>query len=186
MSQESKSNMEFPSSSVVEVGSALESNLKIYDRILATVTALGVVIGGLWGLYNHFELQRHANELRQREFKLMVFKEKKDAYMALIDAAGEIVASKNRQEVSENASQFLKLYLGRAHVIAEADSNVSSMKIAFKNKLDTYLKGQIDEDPFIYFRSTALALTNACRTHVDPRTLMQETTVQEFRPEITR
>jgi len=173
MSQEFISTTASSSDPAVNTKDAFDAKLKLFDRILATITALGVIVGGVWGLYNHFGLQHEANQLRQNEIDLMLFKEKKDTYLSLIDAAGEIIACKNRQEVSGKAPLFLKLYLGRAHVIAEADSNVMKMKIAFKEKLDTYLKDQINESPFKYFGSAALALTNACKVYVDPNTLMQ-------------
>jgi hypothetical protein len=173
MSQESMSTTASSSTPAVNTKDTFEAKLKIFDRILATITAIGVIVGGVWGLYNHFGLQHEANQLWQNEIDLMVFKEKKETYLALIDAAGEIIACKNRQEVSEKAPLFLKLYLGRAHVIADADSEVRDKKIAFKEKLDTYLKDKINESPFKYFGSAALALTNACKVYVDPNTLMK-------------
>ena len=142
---------------------ALDAKLKLYDRILASITAFGVIVGGSWAMYTHFEL-------RHKEIALMVFKEKKEAYLALIDAAGEVTASNNRQEVVENAPLFLKLYYGRAHVIAEADPQVSKQKIAFKEKLMAYLDDErVNVSPFEYFGGTTFALTNACKVHIDPR-----------------
>ncbi len=155
----------------------LEAKLKFYDRFLATITALGIILGGFWGVYTYVETQHQSIQLRQRELALRVFKEKKNAYLSLIDAAGEITASKNRQEVIEKAPLFLKLYYGRAHVIAEADPNVSDMKIAFKGKLMTYLKNkEMNESPFKYFSSVSFDLTNACKSHIDPRTI--ESTIE--------
>ena len=101
-----------------------------------------------------------------------MYKDKKDTYLSLVDAANEITASRDRKEVLENASLFLKLYYGRAHVIAEADHKVLEGKIAFKNKLMSYLNDeQIDTSPFEYFGDVAFELTNACKLYLDPRTI---------------
>ncbi|MDJ0667877.1 MAG: hypothetical protein QNJ61_11380 [Desulfobacterales bacterium] len=151
---------------------SLENKLKIYDRFIATITAIGVVGGGLWGAYTFFKQQKQSIKLRQRELAFMVYKDKKDAYLSLVDAANEITASKNRKEVIEKASLYLRLYYGRAHVIADSDHKVSESKIAFKNKLMTYLKDeQIDTSPFEYFGGVAFAITNSCKIYLDPRAI---------------
>ncbi len=169
-----------------------ESNLKVYDRILATISILGIVFGGIWGFYSHLqqrvaeakqsEKQKLAEakqkdeeiQLRKHELDLLIFQEKKDAYYALCDAACDIVACRNRKEVEERSRVFLKMYFGRAHIIAEADSAVSKKKIDFKNRLMSYLDGEdkaSTEAPFDYFGEYAFELTKACKKHVDPRQL---------------
>jgi hypothetical protein len=171
MSQKPASTEASPSAPAGNGRDAFEAKLKLYDRVLATLTALGLILGGVWGVYTYFGIQHQTIELRERELAFMVFNEKKHAYLALIDAAAEITASKNRQEVSEKAPLFLKLYYGRAHVIAEADRNVSKKKVTFRNKLMKYLEDKIDTPPHEYFGGAALALTKACQVHVDPRTI---------------
>jgi hypothetical protein len=168
---------------------ALDIRLKVYDRLLASVSALALIIGGCWGLFNYFDTKKkeasaaeeqHRQtadqkerelQLRKHELDLMVFKERKEAYLALCDAACEIVACRDRKEVEERSRAFLKMYYGRAHIIAEADPEVSGKKIAFKNKLMEYLESNNTESPFGYFGSAAFELTKACRKYVDPRGL---------------
>jgi hypothetical protein len=190
---------------------AREARLKVYDRVLATVSALGLIVGGVWAVYTHSESRRKELEqktaeakrdaelreqaaqqkavesqrdaalkerelqLRKQELDLLVFKERKEAYYALCDAACEIVACRDRKEVEERARGFLRLYYGRAHIIAEADPEVSAKKIAFKDRLMEYIEGDAKESnvsPFTFFASAAFDLTKACRRHVDPRSLV--------------
>lgn len=171
-----KTTSEQPSPSEIR-----ESNLKVYDRVLATVSILGIVSGGIWGFYSHIQ-QRVAEasqkdkeiELRKHELDLLIFQERKEAYLALCDAACEIVACKDRQEVAERSRAFRKMYYGRAHIIADPDPVVGDMKVAFNNKLTSYLTGDDKEStksPYLYFGGAALDLTKSCRKHIDPRQL---------------
>jgi hypothetical protein len=171
---------------------AREARLKVYDRMLATVSALGLLMGGVWAVYTysqarHKEVEQKAAEakqaaelrekeiqLRKQELDLQVFKERKETYYALCDAACEIVACRNRKEVEERSQAFLKMYYGRAHIIAEGDPDVSAKKIAFKKKLMEYLEGESKdsmESPFTFFGTVAFDLTKTCQKHMDPRTL---------------
>jgi hypothetical protein len=169
------------SSSAPTADNLRESNLKVYDRILATVSVIGLIIGGVWGLYSHFQqkaaeaLQRDQEiELRKHELDLLIFQEKKEAYLALCDAACEVVACQDRAEVAERSRAFRKLFYGRAHIIADPDPEVSDKKIEFNNKLTSYLTGEdkgSTKAPFLYFGSAALNLTKVCRKHIDPRQL---------------
>ena len=148
-----------------------EAKLKFYDRILATCTALLMIVGVCWGVYKYLDNQRQAIKLRQLEYDLMVFQEKKQTYLALVDAASEIAACKNHHEVRDKAPLFLKLYYGRAHAIVALDPPVSKEKIAFGKRLRTYLDDNSEEPPHKHFGKPALALTMACRDHIDPRQL---------------
>jgi hypothetical protein len=156
-----------------------EANLKLYDRILASISAIGLIAGGIWGLVTYSESKKQESEhkaseieLRKYELDLSIFKERKEAYYALCDAACDIAASHDRNDVIERSREFLKLYNGRAHIIAEGDNDVFDKKIAFQKKLMSYLKGKnIADSPYDYFESAAYQLTMACRKHTDPRTL---------------
>jgi hypothetical protein len=174
-----------------------EAKLKVYDRILATVSAIGLILGGIWGVYTYAETRRKETEqradqaasekiqrqkeaeqkdreiqLRRDELDRQVFTERKATYLTLSDAACEVVACRDRKEVEERSKIFLKLYFGRAHIIAEGDSEVEDCKIAFKDLIFKYLNGK-DRDstkiPFDYFGDAAYKLTKACKVHIDPR-----------------
>ncbi len=105
---------------------------------------------------------------------LLIFQERKEAYLALCDAACEVVACKDRQEVVDRSRAFRKMFYGRAHIIADPDPVVGDMKVAFNNKLTSYLTGddkETDKSPYLYFGGAALNLTKSCRKHIDPRQL---------------
>jgi hypothetical protein len=169
-----------------------EEKLKLYDRVLATVSALGLIVGGVWGVYTYShtrqrEIDQKSEEakragelkgkeilLRKHELDLMIFKERKEAYFALCDAACEIAACRDRKEVVDRSRAYLQLYYGRAHIIADSDDDVSEKKVAFKERLMEYLYGKSKDStelPFTFFGNDAYALTHACRKHVDPRSL---------------
>ncbi|MEI8380620.1 MAG: hypothetical protein WCJ09_10855 [Planctomycetota bacterium] len=153
---------------------ACEIRLKVYDRVLATVSALGLIFGGAWSLFEYASSRTHENELRTRELNLAIFRERRDTYFAISDAASDIAASRSREDVIERSRAFLKLYNGRAHLLAEIDSDVKSSKIEFKNLLFEYLDGKdknTTESPFDYFGAAAYQLTKACSRHLDPRGL---------------
>jgi hypothetical protein len=116
---------------------AKEARLKVYDRVLATVSALSLIVGGVWAVYinaeaRNKEIGQRAEELRtrDRELRLQVFKDRKGTYMALCDAVGDVVACRDREEVKAKARTFIKLYVGRAHIIVD-DDDVSKKKKGF-------------------------------------------------------
>jgi hypothetical protein len=111
-------------------------------------------------------------QLRKRELDLAIYKERKEVYYALCDAASDIAASRDRKEVTERARAFLKLFNVRAHILACDELDVSSQKVWFLLKLKQYLEGEDKEStvsPFDYFGQAALDLTGACRKHLDLR-----------------
>jgi hypothetical protein len=165
----------------------LEQRLKVYDRYLATVSAIAIVVGGLFTFYTylHGERIRDAQEhklkekeiaqtqqelsLRQKELTFAIFKDKRDAYLALTDAASAIAACRSYEEVETASKEFLKLYYGRAHIIAEGDNDVYQKKIAFRRALAKYLDEKPTGQPYTFFENLALEITDACRQHLDPR-----------------
>ncbi|HEX8489906.1 MAG TPA: hypothetical protein VF626_02710 [Chthoniobacterales bacterium] len=167
----------------------LEQRLQIYDRGLSTVSAAVLVIGALLTIVTYLHDQRvkereerklrdqeiaQAQEqlqLRKRELAFAIFKEKREAYLALTDAACAIAACRNYEEVEGASKEFLKLYYGRAHIIADGDPDVYQKKIDFRKALATYLKERPSEAPDAYFEGLALDITDACKSHMDPRSL---------------
>ena len=175
----------------------LEQRLKIYDRGLGTVSAAAIVIGGLFTIYTYLHDQRlkEAEErklrekeiaqtqeqlsLRQKELTFALFKEKREAYLALTDAACTIAACRSYEEVESASKEFLRLYYGRAHIIADGDSDVYNKKIDFRRALTKYLRDRPRETPDVYFEDLALAITDACKAHLDPRSLALTTPPNE-------
>ena len=115
-------------------------------------------------------------ELRRRELALMIYREKKEAYGLLVDAATDVATAKSRREVEDKAAKFLAVYYGRIHIIPELDQPVQDAKNAFKKKLDAYL-GQTNPDPPIdVFSSPLIDLAGACQKGLDCHRLFQSPT----------
>lgn len=143
-------------------------------RFLPFITTL-VGMGGLWfGVIQYAVAEKAADRMREQELAATIFRERKEAYMDLINAACEIAGCMDRAEVKKKAPAFLTIFCGRAHVIAAAKPEVTNQKVKFKDKLLEYLKDEtIKEPPFEYFRDNALDLTFECKPFVDPGALEQ-------------
>ena len=90
---------------------------KIYDRALATVTALGVVGGGIWALYTYRVQRDDEYAQRQREYLLQLHKEKKEIYQPLCSAVGKIVSARSLAEAQPSIDKFWELYFGEVHLV---------------------------------------------------------------------
>ena len=170
-------------------GQKFERSLKLYDRGLATIKALAIIFGGIWGLLRYLDDQKSAQaaaeqaakkdfilrekeqQQRQRQLELMIYKEKKEAYYAIIDAACDIVACQTREKAKIRANGFYKLYFGRAHLISELDPEVNDAKKKFMRKLMKYLASNRDEIPMGELQEEVLELTDACQKHIDLKIL---------------
>jgi hypothetical protein len=117
------------------------------------------------------EQRRVEHELRAREHQLAVFKEKREAYVALSEAACAVAACRSYEAVEKAAPEFNKIYLGRIHIIAKTDTEVITSKIAFHTALKKYLVEKLSESPEEYFGSLALDITTACRKHINTENL---------------
>lgn len=113
-------------------------------------------------------------DLRKREIALMIYREKKEAYGLLVDAATAITTANNRREVEDRAGKFYGVYYGRVHIIPELDSAVQDAKNAFKKKLDDYLATSNSDPPLQVFNSQLYDMAEACRKGLDCRSLDKE------------
>jgi hypothetical protein len=109
--------------------------------------------------------------LPKKELALALFKDKREVYLALTEAASAIAACRTFEQVESAAKEFLKLYYGRAQIIADCDRGVFEKKIAFRCALAKYLQEKPDQTPDVYFENFALDITDACRVHLDPRSM---------------
>lgn len=155
-----------------------EEKLRIYDRGLATISALALIIAGfwtLWGFMQDKEKDRQARDkeiaLRTKEINLQLFTDKKLIYYELCDAEAEIAACNSYQEVVSAQKHFRKLYVGRAHIIGQLDDSVNNQKIRFCSLLDKYLEEKPAETPFYYFGNTSLQLSDICSKTLDVATI---------------
>jgi len=137
--------------------------MKIYDRFLATISALAIIIGGLWSLDRLHSEKVKENELRIQQIKLDIYLEKKAAYYELCEAAAEIAACDSYDEVMMAKKHFIKLYLGKAHLITQLDNLVAGQKGKFKTLLNKYTDERPNQTPYEYFHFAALKLTSYCK-----------------------
>jgi hypothetical protein len=157
-----------------------EDQLRVYDRYLATVTALLTLLGAFGTVFVYLQDQRTKHEsesklkkqeldLREAEMNSFLYNDKRDAYYALVDAVSKIAACRNVDEVSEASKDFFKLYYGRAHLVIEGDFAVFNAKIEFGRALREYLEEKPEALPSTIFGGLALDITDACRQYLDPR-----------------
>jgi hypothetical protein len=181
---------------------------------LGAVSAAGLIVGGLWSVYQYIgqqkkqaadliaQQQKEADqretiaqkelaqreelakkdlarrdrdaELRQREINLMLYREKKEAYLALMEAAVEVATAKGRKEVEDRAPKYFGAYYGRVHIIPELDDPIIKAKNEFAAKLREYLKGDSSDLPYDVFSSPLNSLATACQKCLDCRMLDQK------------
>jgi hypothetical protein len=146
----------------------LHGKITLYLSILGSVLLL---IGLAVDRARSLAQRKTENDLRERELRLAIFSERKQAYLALTDAACALAACRNYQEVEKAGAEFTKLYYGRAHIISEGDPKVENAKIALHKALQKYLAEEPTDSPEDYFWSLAMDVTFACKPSIDPRTL---------------
>ena len=148
-----------------------EDKLKIYDRILATLSAIAIIAGGFWTLWGFIRANEKENLLLEQQMKLNVFNDKKAIYYELCDAEGEIAACNSYNEVVLAQKHFRRLYVGKAHIIAELDVEVNNQKVEFCRLLNKYLADKPPESPFDFFIDSSLALADICSKNLDIRSV---------------
>ena len=117
--------------------------------------------------------QQIESELRRRELALMIYREKKEAYGLLVDAATDVATAKNRAAVEEKAGKFMAVYYGRIHIIPELDPPVQAAKNRFKTRLDEYLAETRPDPPINVFSSPLIDLSGACQKGLDVHRLFE-------------
>ncbi len=141
---------------VQPTGSRARLAFKIWDRVLATVTALSVIIGGAVGFHKYMEdrekeLKSRREErskeldLRRKEHELLRYKEQKEVYHPLCKLAGEIVSSKSLKEAEPSIKSFWTLYYGEVGIVAE--DRVQNAMVEFGNALRDYIDSHKDQSP---------------------------------------
>ena len=131
--------------------------------VAAIVSAIGLVAGGIFGLYTYREQGIAADAARQKELRLMQYSQKKDIYYELVDAASTFASSTTKAEAEKNAARYNALYFGRAHIFA-IDPKVNASKIAFHAALEAALaRGNF---PTKDLDDDVLALADACKRYL--------------------
>ena len=144
-----------------------EKKLMVYDRVLATLSAFAIIVGGLWTLLGYVEAKNKENDLRKQQIAALIFDEKKALYYDLSDSEAEIAACNSYEEVVLAQKHFRKLYVGRAHIISKLDTDVNKQKLAFGDRLNKYLKDKPQIMPFDYFGTASLELVDICKKNLN-------------------
>lgn len=114
-------------------------------------------------------------ELRRRELALMIYREKKEAYGLLVDAATDVATAKDRAEVEARTGKFYAVYYGRIHIIPELDQSVQDAKNEFEKKLRKYRDDKNDTTkPLDVFSSQLNDISSACQKGLDCHKLFQK------------
>ena len=138
-----------------------------YDRALATVTSLSLVIGGCWSAF--LFLQQRDSDLKHRrsEYLLQLRKEKRELYQPLCTTVAKISTARTMGEAKPHIEKFWELYFGDIHLIK--DDDVQKAKEDFSDAL-LALQNQTDEQPDGELRNLAHAVVMACQkaTELEP------------------
>ena len=138
----------------------IHGKVRLYLSILGSVILLAGVA---------FERYK-AFEQRKTEIDSVLFNQRREAYLALADAAAAIAACKSYEDVEKASIAYATLFRGRAHVIAAGDSKVTAAKLAFYKALREYLATKPPRStPEEFFAHHAMEITLACQPNLDPR-----------------
>lgn len=148
-----------------------EFKFKLFDRGLATISALGLICSGLFGLASYANQGKADRELKRREIQLTIYRVKKEVYYPLCESASAIVSSGSAHEARKDIKKYMTLYYGKAHLVV-IDPAVHDAKIAFKKRLLEWVKQEGNSPPPEDLIALALKLTGACQTYLDPRTVL--------------
>jgi hypothetical protein len=148
--------------------SAIDRRLKIFDRALASCSTLVLVLTAFGGVLTYWHTRTRELDQQQAAIEQEMRKEKQDAYIALCEAACSIATCDTEAEVRTKAKDFLKLYIGKVHLVQDLDDDVVDKKIEFARKLISYVKLD-DKSPYNTFSGPALGLVDACKDCLDPR-----------------
>ena len=144
---------------------------KACGAIAAIASTLGLICGGIFGLYTYYKKSEEANSLKIQEIRLAQYSQKKEVYYELVDAAAAIASSTNKDDAVRNATKYLSLYFGRAHILAISDE-VRNAKQKFRRTLLKELRsGYIPSKDLEY---AALELAEACRKELGIDVLFSE------------
>lgn len=110
--------------------------------------------------------EREAKQ-RRREYDLLIYREKKEAYATLLDAAAAVATARNRAEAEEKAAKYWGIHFGRAHFAPKLDIEVVNKKMDFGNAIKDYLKLGPDALPKDTLNQPLVKLAITCQESLD-------------------
>jgi hypothetical protein len=146
--------------------------IKIWERSVATITALVLLVGGFFGGKAYFDQREKDGEQRQKEYQLALHKERAAMYHPLCKAAGDIASSTSRDEADPAIKKFLSLYYSEIHIVLDdEDENrpaILEAMIQFSDDVtqDFFVPGGI-KGASPQLKQSAQALAKACQKSLD-------------------
>jgi hypothetical protein len=138
--------------------------MKIWDRLLATVTAASLVVGGIWTVWAYFKHQKEELDRKRQEYLLTLRKEKRELYQPLCTAAARIATAQTMCDAEVDIATFWQLYWGQVHFVS--DVGFQEAKERFRDELMECLE-RSDEPPSGELRKLshelAMAVQNAIK-----------------------
>ncbi len=131
-----------------------ELTLKKWDRILATITALGVVFGGFWTAYSF--VQQRGLEYRSQQRK-----EKRELFQPFGTIAASIATAKTLADADTEIHKFWTMYYGSIHTLR--DDRFEQAKINFGEALRAACQDDPKQRPPDELQQYAEELAEACR-----------------------
>lgn len=111
---------------------------KLWERLVQSITALGLVFGGLWTFWTYTEDRRH-------EDRLALYKEQKERYYPLAMASAEIVTARSLVAARPAIKAFQTLYYGEG--IISADPEFTEAAKDFLDAISEFETGPEDGTP---------------------------------------
>lgn len=105
-----------------------ETRFKICDISVKVLTLIAVVGGAVFGFYKFYEE-------RDREYRLALYRERKEMYYPLCRAAAEIANSTSLREAQPKIQSFQSLYYGGVRIVSDEE---------FTSKVDEFLEALLD------------------------------------------
>ena len=136
-----------------------EWSLKVYDRILASITALGLIGGAFWTVLQYRVERDKEAAARRTEYLIQLRREKQELYEPLRTAIAKIGTAKTMGDARPFINQFWEMYWGDLHLIKDRD--VHNAKEDYSRAL-LACQDQTDREPDGELRTLGIALLEAC------------------------
>ena len=136
-----------------------EPRFKAFGAVATVVSMIGLVAGGVFGLYRYVAQQ-------EKEIRLAQYNQKKELYYELVDAAAAVGSSLTKDEALRNAQKYSILYFGRAHIFV-IDPEVVTGKEAFHKAMENALQEGVFPSKQLQLDALSLAMDCANVLHIN-------------------
>lgn len=100
-----------------------EAHHRFWDIVLKAVTAVALLAGGIWALYEHFDTE-------QRKINATFWNKRMELYLATSEVTAQIAAVNSPAEAQDQFKLFWKMYYGQMSVIEDDPVKKEMQKFA--------------------------------------------------------